>query len=102
MENKISYPVFLSVRAEKELVSSFTWYEDQQKNLGSRFIDEVFIQIHKIEHNPELYAQKYKLYREVVLPKFPFVIIYRINKPKNIVRIVSVFHTSRNPRTKYK
>lgn len=102
MGNNLSYSTFLSHRAEKELINSFNWYEDEQKDLGTRLIDEVFIQIRKIEQNPELYAQKFKSYRETVLPKFPFVIIYRVNKSQNIIRIVSVFHTSRNPRSKYR
>jgi len=32
---------------------------------------------------------------------FPFFIIYRINDRLKIIRIISVFHTSRNPKGKY-
>jgi len=34
-------------------------------------------------------------YREIILRKHPFVITYRINK--EIVKIINIIHTSRNP-----
>jgi hypothetical protein len=32
---------------------------------------------------------------------FPYLTIYRLNGPKKIIWIVSVFHTSLNPKKKY-
>ncbi len=83
-------------------MESYDWYEDQLVGLGSRFIEDVKFWIHKIEQQPDLFSIKYKSYREVSIPTFPFLIIYRINKIKVSVRIVSVFHTARNPKRKYK
>ena len=34
-------------------------------------------------------------YREIILRKYPYVITYHINK--NIVKIINIIHTSRNP-----
>jgi len=101
MENKPAYSTILSGRAEKEILASFDWYEEQQKGLGGRFAEKVLQRIHNIEMNPELFSIKYKSYREANIAPFPFVIIYRINKRKNIIRIVSVFHTAQNPKGKY-
>ena len=101
MESKLNYSVLLSVRAEKDLETSFTWYEGQQKGLGSRFIEEVMHRIRKIEQNHELFSIKYKSYGETSVARFPFIILYRINKRKNIIRIVSVFHAAQNPKKKY-
>ncbi|MBS1935209.1 MAG: type II toxin-antitoxin system RelE/ParE family toxin, partial [Bacteroidetes bacterium] len=47
------------------------------------------------------YSIRYKNYREAILSIFPFIVIYRINKKKKIVFIISVFHSKRNPKRKY-
>ena len=92
----------LSSRAQKEIEQAWKWYEDRQSGLGDRFVKEVITRIHKIEETPERYHERHKLYRETPVPIFPFLIIYRLNKRKNSVRIVSVFHTSLNPKKRYK
>ena len=101
MQNKPAYTTILSIRAEKEIIASFDWYEDQQKGLGNRFVEKVLQRIANIEQGPVLFSFKYKSYREANITQFPFVIIYRINKRKNIIRVLSVFHTAQNPIKKY-
>ena len=98
-------PVFssiLSTRAQKEIKQAWDWYEDRQRGLGDRFLKEVIDRIQKIERYPERFPLRYKNYRETPLRIFPFLIIYRINKKKKSVRLVAVFHTSLNPKKKYK
>ena len=58
----MQYSGVLSDRAGKELRSSFIWYEQQQKGLGIKFIEDVDIRIAKIVQNPELYSIKQKSY----------------------------------------
>ncbi|WP_394331107.1 type II toxin-antitoxin system RelE/ParE family toxin [Chryseobacterium soldanellicola] len=36
-------------------------------------------------------------FHKLPLKIFPYVLIYKINKEKNIIRIYRVFHTSQNP-----
>ena len=102
MENKLKYASIYTARAQKDLVDSFTWYEQQKKGLGDRFIGAVKHKIEKIEQNPESFAIKYQSYREASVSAFPYVIIYRINNRKKTIRIFSVFHTAQNTKNKYK
>jgi plasmid stabilization system protein ParE len=102
MENDGVHTSILSSRADKELKSSFIWHEEQRHGLGDRFINEVINSIAKIERNPELAAIKHKSYRETRVGVFPYVVIYRIDKRKRIIRILSVFHTSQDPSKKYR
>ena len=102
MANKIGYATSLSTRAQKELRTSFIWYEQQQMGLGVRFVEDIELRFRKIEQNPELFSIKHKSYREASVPLFPYVIIYRINKRKKIIKIFSVFHTAQNPGKRYK
>ena len=100
MERKAKYSISLSVRAKRELETSFTWYEDQQKGLGSRFIQEVLLKILTIAQSPELFSIKGRSYREARTAIFPYLIVYKINK-KNVIRVISVFHTAQHPKRKY-
>jgi hypothetical protein len=40
--------------------------------------------------------------REAVVKKFPFVIVYEVNKLLLTVNILAVYHTNRNPRKKFR
>lgn len=98
----MSYISIVSSRAQKEMAQSWNWYEDRQQGLGDRFVKEIMKKIFTIEENPERYSIKFKQYREAIVEIFPFVVIYRINEHKKFIRIVAVFHTSRNPKKKYR
>jgi plasmid stabilization system protein ParE len=96
-----AHGVILSSRAQKEIIEAWDWYEDRQRGLGDRFLKEVKSRIEKIAQTPERYPTRFRSYKETPVPIFPFLIIYRINKRKKLIRIVSIFHTSLNPKKKY-
>ena len=102
MANNSGYTSILSTRAQKEIAQSWDWYEERQQTLGDRFVKEVINKIRLIEQNPGRYPTRYKTYKETLLNIFPFLIIYRLNRRKKSVRIISVFHSSLNPQKKYK
>jgi plasmid stabilization system protein ParE len=95
------FQVIVSPRAEKEIRSSWDWYEDRQQGLGDRFASEVISKLRKIQQNPEVYSRKTRSYREAKIDSFPIVVVYRLNRKKEVVYILSVFHTSRDTRGKY-
>lgn len=101
MASNTSFTSTLSYRAQKEITQAWSWYEERQQGLGDRFVKEIIARIHKIEQSPDRYPTRHRYYKETPVSVFPFLIIYRINKRKRTVRIVSIFHTSLNPRKKY-
>jgi plasmid stabilization system protein ParE len=101
MENKSGYSSIISTRAQKEIAVSWEWYEERQQGLGDRFVKEIVARLRDIEKNPDKYPTRYKSYKEASLPIFPFILIYRVAKGKKTIRLLSVFHTSRNPKKKY-
>jgi plasmid stabilization system protein ParE len=100
MASNRGYLTVFSSRVQKEMAKSWEWYEERQPGLGDRFVKEVLSKIKLIEHYPERYPTRHKSYKETPLAVFPFLIIYRLNTKKKIIRIVSVFHTSLNPKKK--
>ncbi len=102
MASKKKYSLTVSLKAEKELLNSFDWYEAQQENLGNRFLLHVLEKLNKIAEDPLYYPIKHNFFRETRVVSFPFLIIFRVNEEKKAIRIVSVFHTAQNPTKKYK
>ncbi|WEK36423.1 MAG: type II toxin-antitoxin system RelE/ParE family toxin [Candidatus Pseudobacter hemicellulosilyticus] len=101
-ENKELFSVILSSRSVREISSSWEWYEDRAEGLGDRFVENVKAKIAQVVTNPTHYSARYKDYREASIDTFPFQLIFHLNSKKKTVRILSVFHSARNPRNKYK
>jgi plasmid stabilization system protein ParE len=98
----MSYSAVLSERALRELLESWKWYEDRQDGLGDRFTQLVFAKIEEIQHDPGKGIVRQRNWYEARIKIFPFLLIYKIDKRKKQVFISSIFHTSRNPKIKYR
>jgi plasmid stabilization system protein ParE len=92
------YRVILKPGAEADIDDAYNWYEDQQLGLGKAFLDELVFYYKKLEAQPTSFHKVIKKYRQAALKRFPFVIVFEIEKTD--VVIYSVFHTSRNPKNK--
>ena len=79
---------------------AYQWYEKQQAGLGDLFLLELESGYDKIETWPTSYAKIKKNFRQIILRTFPYVIVFEIIE--NDVVVYAVFHTSRNPRKKFK
>ena len=91
----IIYRIEISEEAEKEITNSTDYYASQQNNLGKRFFSLVLNSFDNISQNPFAYPKTSNNLRKCVMKKFPFVILYIVDE--TIIRIIAVFHTSRNP-----
>ncbi|HKR06805.1 MAG TPA: type II toxin-antitoxin system RelE/ParE family toxin [Bacteroidia bacterium] len=98
----MGYRMILSEKALLEMKDAYSWYEGQQKGLGEIFL-EAFIDYAKtILKNPNSFRTTYKKFREVPLKNFPYLVIYFVDETKNNIVIISVFHTSRHPKKKFR
>jgi hypothetical protein len=88
-------------KAYKEYFAAYKWYEEQSPGLGGRFQFAVERQISKVARNPLFYPIKRLGTRESSVEEFPYLIVYKIFPEKNLISIVAIFHTSRNPLKKY-
>jgi plasmid stabilization system protein ParE len=66
-----------------------------------RFRRAVKERLRLICEKPQQYRNTYKNFRESLLKKYPFYIIYFIDEGNKTVIIVSIFHHKRNPAKKY-
>ena len=87
-------------RANIDTIVAYEFYESRRKNLGERFLDELENCYKSIVLNYTTYKVVHKIYRQAVVKKFPFVILYSVDE-KDII-ITAVFSTSEDPSKKFK
>jgi ParE toxin of type II toxin-antitoxin system, parDE len=98
----MSYAFELRQEAILELTNSVIWYEEQQSGLGIKFRGEVNNKLELICKNPFHYKKSYKNFHEALTYKFPFLLVYYINEKELKVVVLAIFHTSRNPKKKFR
>ncbi|MFZ6053145.1 type II toxin-antitoxin system RelE/ParE family toxin [Halocola ammonii] len=92
----MSYSIIISESAEVDVRDAFLWYEKQQSKLGERFERRIESAIENIKDNPLKIEVKYGNVRIFFLKKFPYGIHFTVARDE--ILIVSVFHTSRDPK----
>lgn len=89
------FKVIVSKRAQEEIENAIAYYSEVNKSLALKFYNAVEANYKKLETNP-YFQNRHKEFRAIPLKKFPFLMFYHVNEDKNIVKILSCFHTSRN------
>jgi plasmid stabilization system protein ParE len=82
--------------AISEAAEAAEFYESRVTGLGSDFLVELETTITRILQFPEAWSQISKDYRHCNLRRFPFTIVYTIEKSDEII-VISIFHQSRRP-----
>lgn len=90
----MAYNIVFLPKAIEDIDHSVEWYKSINLELAKQFLAEIDATLNLIKTNPLLFPCIIDNYRVVNTSKFPFKIVYRINK-KNIITIV-VFHHKRN------
>ncbi|MFD2601025.1 type II toxin-antitoxin system RelE/ParE family toxin [Flavobacterium suzhouense] len=91
----MGFKVIISLTAQKQINQSIDYYEEKQFNLGIRFYADLKNNLRYLFDDPYLFPLKDHKYRELKLSVFPYLIIYEIID--DLVIILAVFNTSKNP-----
>lgn len=89
------YRTIIRPEAENDLQEAFLWYENRRQGLGYDFLLQVDAGLKFIERSPEIYPLEYKETRKHLIKRFPYKIIYLLEKESII--ILAVIHGKRNP-----
>lgn len=92
----MSLPVILDPDAQAEFDESYDFYEGRQTGLGEAFAKRIQDVLRRIGNNPKTHAVVFRSLRKAVVTRFPFCIYYR--EESECVRVLAVFHTSRDPK----
>lgn len=102
MTNQSEYIIAYQQRAIKEYEEAASWYKERSTKAAENFDVEVKNKIDILRGEPTRFRKTYKEFREVKLNRYPFNIIYLVDKTKMIVVIASIYHNKRNPKKKYR
>lgn len=98
----MNYLLEIRDKALEEINESYEYYEEQQIGLGDYFTSDVYKTIRYIQKFPLHFNKFIKNYRQAKTDKFPFLVVYEIEEENEVIIIISIFHTSRNPKKKLK
>lgn len=91
----MKYTLVIKPEAELDMLKSAQWYEEKQKNLGVRFLDEVGDKLYSVVGNPLQYQVRYKATRLALVAHFPYAVHFVVEGEKIIV--LAVLGTRENP-----
>ena len=83
--------------AKVDLYKAIEYLNDQKSGLGEELLMEVLEVFQLLKENPELFQARYKNIRISYTNRFRYGIHYTIDD--KTVQILSIHHTSRNPRS---
>ena len=90
------YKIIVSPEAEKEIDNAFEYYVGFSKSGGKSFNKQLSESYKKLKINP-FFEKRYLNVRVLPFPKYPYIILFRIDEIKKKVFVLSVFCTHQNP-----
>jgi plasmid stabilization system protein ParE len=92
----MAYKILVSPRAQKEIEHAIDFYTIYSADAPAHFITELKDAYQALSANP-FFAIKYKEIRSLKIRKFPYSLYYVVDETNDTLRILSCFHSSRNP-----
>jgi toxin ParE1/3/4 len=87
--------IFFHPDIQIEVQLAYDWYDGKSSGLGEEFLKELDTAFESISAKPSMWPLFSKGFRRYLLKRFPFGIIYNVDKTN--VYIVAVMHLSRKP-----
>lgn len=81
--------------AIRDLEEIRDWYNERDRGVGSRFLDEIDACFSRIIENPELAPRIYRDFRRALVRRFPYSVFYEFESDR--ILIYAVVHSARNP-----
>lgn len=92
----MNYKISISPRAQNEIENAYDFYFEKSKIVAYNFIIALSETYSILSLNPH-FQIIYKNIRAVRINKYPYSLYFVIDESISTVRILSCFHTSRNP-----
>lgn len=83
--------------AEQELLQAISYYEKCRPGLGIEFAEEVYQAIKRIISFPDSYAHFSPNTRRCILNRFPYGLLYSIQKKDETIVILAVMNLHQKP-----
>ncbi len=90
----MAFKVITLESAYIELFDAIDWFENEKPFLGFKFYNEFLDCIQNLSKSPQHYGFVFKDYRQVLLKKFPYKLIFKVLGTDVVIQ--AIFYTSRN------
>lgn len=91
-----AYRLVLLASAESELLEAVAWYRERSLSAAQNFVLEFEAKVQLILDSPTRWAIFEADTRRVVLNRFPYSVVYRVQN--NDVAVIALMHHRREPR----
>lgn len=81
--------------AEQDLLSGYAFYETQQENLGTYFLDSLFADIDSLILYAGIHPIHTGRFHRMLAKRFPFAVYYAVDG--EIVTVIAVLDCRQNP-----
>jgi len=82
--------IIIRPSAETDLSTAKAWYDKKHLGLGSEFLNEFSKSVAVLQVNPFAQPLYYRIFRRLIMRRFPYKIFYTVNE-ENII-IFRVLH----------
>lgn len=97
------YLLIIKEEAHVDIGNAYKYYEGKQIGLGEKFLQALVKRFNDLSQHPTHYSfieeNAKRIFRDVKLEKFPYVIVYEISNEEVIV--YAVFNVHQNPAKKF-
>ena len=91
----MNYKVVVKEEASLDFIDAYTWHESCQVGLGTDFIEEFEQYVKILESNPQIYQIRKNNLRHCPLKRFPYIVVFELEKQEVIV--YAVFNSYQHP-----
>lgn len=92
----MGFKVLVLLQAQTEIDEAITYYQEISTSIPEKFIEDLSTAYDSLSKNP-FYQKRYLNFRGLPLKHFPFILFFDLNEKQQLVKIISCFHTSKNP-----
>lgn len=96
------YDYRFHLKAQIEYEDAVKWYALRSEKAALNFVLQVENTLTVICQHPHQFKKEFKEFYIKGLNKYPYTIVYKINKKSKVVEIYAVFHQKQHPSKKYK
>lgn len=93
----MAFTTVLDPRSIQDIQQAIDYYDEQLPGLGEQFEDFVNECLAQLEQNP-FFQVRYDDMHCLPLKKYPYMIHFSIDENKQLITVMAVFNTARDPK----
>lgn len=96
---KSKYKLIIHAAVQDEVLDAVEYYQSKQKDLGLAFYNEWIQAIQNILMAPEGYQKQRKNFRQIMLDRFPYLIIFEVVDRE--IYVYRLINANQNPKKRH-